>query len=176
MAIDLGWVDIGLAAFLLLSILIGLARGFVFELLSLAGWFAAYFAGLWLTPMFVDYIHIGAPGSTLNYGVTFASVFFAALVVWSLVARLLRALIRATPLSAVDRLLGAGFGCVRGLLVLLVAATVVGISPWSQSTAWQRSQGAVWLNALLQELRPLFSNETPPQNPTAWRHARQADT
>lgn len=167
MAIDLGWVDIGLAAFLLLSVLMGLARGFVFELLSLAGWFAAYFAGLWLTPTFQRYIHVGEPGSSLNYGLTFACVFFVALVVWSLAARLVRALIRATPLSAFDRLLGAGFGFVRGLVVLLVVATVVGISPWGQSIAWQRSQGVVWLNAVLQELRPLFNNETSPQNSTA---------
>src|SRR5439155_15501533 len=107
MANDLGWVDIGLAAFLALSVIVGLMRGFVFELLSLAGWFAAYFAGLWLTPMFQSHIPIGGPGSGLNYGATFASVFLAALVIWSLAARLLRLLIRATPLSAFDRLLGA---------------------------------------------------------------------
>jgi len=167
MTIDLGWVDIGLAAFLLLSVLIGLARGFVFELLSLIGWFAAWFAGFWLTPMFLGYIHIGEPGSSLNYGATFACVFLVALVVWSLGARLVRALIRATPLSAFDRLLGAGFGFVRGLVVLLVVATVIGISPWGRSIAWQRSQGVAWLNTVLHELRPLFINETPPQNPTA---------
>lgn len=167
MTIDLGWVDIGLAVFLLLSVLIGLARGFVFELLSLAGWFAAWFAGWWLTPMFAGYIHIGDPGSSLNYGTTFACVFLVALVVWSLGARLVRVLIRATPLSAFDRLLGAGFGLVRGLVVLLVVATVIGISPWGQSIAWQRSQGVAWLNTLLHELRPLMINESPPQNPTA---------
>ena len=167
MTIDLGWVDIVLAVFLLLSVLIGLARGFVFELLSLAGWFAAWFAGFWLTPMFMGYLHVGAPGSTLNYGFTFACVFLVALVVWSLGARLVRALIRATPLSAFDRLLGAGFGCVRGLVVLLVVATVVAVSPWGQSIAWQRSQGVAWLNTVLHELRPLFINEFTSQPPTA---------
>ena len=166
MAIDLGWVDIALAAFLALSVLVGLARGFVFELLSLAGWFAAYFVGLWLTPSFQAHVHVGVPGSTLNYGTTFACVFLAALIVWSLAARLVRALIRATPLSPFDRLLGAGFGCVRGLVVLLVVATVVGVSPWGQSSAWQRSQGVVWLNAVLHELRPLFGNEVS-QHPSA---------
>ena len=159
MAIDIGWVDIALIAFLALSMIVGLMRGFVFELLSLAGWFAAYFAARWFTPVGQPYLHIGEPGSALNYGVTFACVFLAALIVWSLAARLVRALIRATPLSPVDRLLGAGFGLVRGLVVLLVVVTVVGISPLAKSPAWQQSQGAVWLNALLHELRPVFTND-----------------
>lgn len=159
MVIDMGWVDIGLVAFLSLSVVIGLMRGFVFELLSLAGWFAAYFAGRWLTPYSQPYVHIGAPDSQLNYLATFACVFIAALVIWSLVSRLVRAVIRGTPLSAIDRLLGAGFGLMRGLTVLLVVATVVGVSPLAKSTAWQQSQGAVWLNALLQGLRPVLLNE-----------------
>ena len=159
MAVDFGWVDIGFAAFLVLSVLVGLMRGVVFELLSLAGWFAAYFVALWWTPSFQTYINVGAPGSILNYGTTFACVFIVTLIVWSLGARLVRALIRATPLSPIDRLLGAGFGFVRGLVVLLVVATVVGISPWGQSPAWQRSQGVFWLNAVLHELRPLFIND-----------------
>ena len=159
MAIDIGWVDIGLLAFLALSVVVGLIRGFVFELLSIIGWFAAFFAGRWLTPLAQPYIHIGVPGSALNYGVTFACVFLVALVLWSLGARLVRALIRATPLSLIDRLLGAGFGLLRGLLVLLVVAAVVAVSPLAKAAAWQRSQGAVWLTALLQELRPVFTDE-----------------
>ena len=166
MTLQLGWVDIGLAIFLALSVVIGLMRGFVFELLSLAGWFAAYFAARWFTPQCQSYIPLGEPGSALNYGATFACVFLLALVVWGVAARLVRALIRATPLSPIDRVLGAGFGLLRGLVVLLVLATVVGVSPLAKSMAWQQSQGAVWLNALLHGLRPVFTNEVS-QHPSA---------
>jgi membrane protein required for colicin V production len=160
--IDIGWIDIALLAFLLLSIMVGLMRGFVFELLSLAGWFAAYFAARWFTPELQPYLHVGKAGSALNYGVTFACAFLIALVIWSLAARLIRALIRATPLSPIDRLLGAAFGLLRGLVVLLVVTTVVGVSSLAQSHEWQRSQGVVWLNTLLHGLRPVFTNEVSP--------------
>ena len=38
----LGWVDLTLLALLGVSVLIGLARGLVFELMSLVGWVVAY--------------------------------------------------------------------------------------------------------------------------------------
>ena len=158
-SLDVGWVDIALAAFLLLSIVVGLVRGVVFEVLSLAGLFAAYFAALALAPTLPGQVPVGEPGSGLNYGVTFAAVFLVALVAWSLGARFIRMLIRATPLSVLDRILGAGFGVVRGVALLLVVAVVVGVSPWSRSPAWQQSQGAEWLDAVWQELRPFFINE-----------------
>ena len=153
------WLDIGLLVFLALSMLIGLMRGFVFELLSLAGWFAAYFAARYGTPELQPYLHIGEAGSSLNYAASFACVFLVALVVWSIGARLVRALIRATPLSPIDRLLGAGFGLVRGLVVLLIAVVLVGVSPWAKAAMWQQSMGVAWLNAVVHELRPLFTND-----------------
>ena len=159
----ISWLDIGLMAFLLLSVLIGLMRGFVFELLSLAGWFVAYFVARLFAPSFESYIHIGELGSSLNYSATFACVFLVALVLWSIGARLVRALIRATPLSPIDRLLGAGFGLVRGMVVLLIAVLLVGMSPWAKSTMWQQSVGVAWLNAVVHELRPMFQNDVSQQ-------------
>jgi membrane protein required for colicin V production len=158
---NLHWVDMAMLALLVISMLVGLMRGFVFELLSLAGWFAAYFSSLWFTPMAQPYIGVGAPSSTLNYGVSFACVFLASLIVWGLCARLVRALIRATPLSSFDRLLGLAFGLLRGMVVLLVVATVVSSSPLARTAGWQQSQGAIWLNSAVQVLKPSINKALP---------------
>jgi membrane protein required for colicin V production len=77
-------------------------------------------------------------------------------VVWALLSRLLRLVLHATPLSIVDRLLGAVFGALRGGVLLLALATVVGLTPASQSQAWRGSQGARWLAVTLAQLKPLL--------------------
>lgn len=161
MTLEIGWVDIGMLAFLVLSVLIGLMRGVVFEVLSLIGWFVAWFFALWLTPVAQPYVTFGGPGTPLNQVIAFACVFLVVLLIWSIGARLVRALIRATPLSPVDRVLGAGFGVLRGAVVLLIVVLVIGFTPLAKAPAWQRSQGAVWLNSLWQELKPAIWGETP---------------
>jgi membrane protein required for colicin V production len=75
-------------------------------------------------------------------------------------ARLLRLLIHATPLTVPDRVLGAGFGLLRGVLLLLVVATLIAFLPSVQrSAAWSQSQGAAWLGLTLQGLKPLLPSE-----------------
>ena len=75
---------LGVLAF---SVLVGVWRGFIFELLSLAGWFVAYFAARWLQPWVAPQLPIGEPGSPLNHGAAFACAFIVVLVAWSFVAR-----------------------------------------------------------------------------------------
>lgn len=151
----LSWLDWTLLAVLLLSVVVGLVRGFVFECLSLAGWVAAWFAAQWGAPLLAPHLP-GSAGYALNQGLAFAVTFMAALIIWSLLARLIRMLIHATPLSLPDRLLGAVFGLLRGSVLLLVVATVVAYTPASQSQGWHASQGVRWLNAALATLKPLL--------------------
>lgn len=153
---SLPWVDWVLLAVLLLSIVVGLWRGLVFEILSLVGWVAAYVAAQALVSTVAPLLPIGTPGGALNQGVTFAILFVFALIIWALLSRLLRMVIHATPLQAVDRVLGAGFGLLRGALLLLVMATVVTLTPAARSPAWQDSQGAAWLGAMLNGLKPVL--------------------
>ncbi len=156
---DLAWLDWVILAVLAISVVVGLARGLVFELLSLAGWVVAYFAARWAAVDVARMLPVGEAGSAMNHAAGFAVAFIAALMAWALLSRLLRMAIHATPLSVVDRVLGAAFGIFRGLLLLLAVATVVNFSPAVKSPAWQQSQGAHWLDALLQGLKPLL----PPQ-------------
>ena len=152
----LGWLDVSFLAVLALSVVVGLVRGFVFELLSLAGWLVAWFGAQWAAPMAAAHIPIGSAGSALNFAAAFVGCFLLALLAWSLLARLLRMLIHATPLSLADRALGAGFGLVRGAVLLLAVATVVLLTPAAQSQGWRLSHGAAWLGITLQGLRPLL--------------------
>jgi membrane protein required for colicin V production len=155
----MGWVDGILLGILAISVVVGIVRGLVFELLSLVGWFAAWFAAQWLTPMVAPHIPVGRIGSGINHAAAFALTFVAALIVWGILARLLRFLIHVTPLSLIDRLLGGFFGLLRGVIVLLAIGLVVGMTPMVTSPAWTRSVGAPWLNATLAALKPVL----PPQ-------------
>jgi membrane protein required for colicin V production len=154
---ELGWIDIAMLAVVALSAIAGLWRGLTFEILSLLGWVAAWFAGLWLGPAIAPHLSIGSPGSTVNGIAAFAIAFVIALVVCGLAARAISALVGKTPLKPLDRLLGAAFGVLRGLLVLLAVAIVVAHTPAASSAAWRESHGAVWLNAMLRELMPLVA-------------------
>ncbi len=149
------WVDWALAAVLLISATVGLWRGLVFELLSLLGWFVAFVVAKVCGAMVAPWLPVGAEDSWVRLSLAFALTFFATLILWTLLAKLARALVSATPLSVLDRAFGAAFGLARGLLILLAVALVVGlIPPASRSVAWQSSRGAAWLQAALHGLKP----------------------
>jgi membrane protein required for colicin V production len=165
-SINMSWLDLTFAVVVLVSIGVGVFRGLIFELLSVTGWFVAYFAAQFFAPQVAPLIPIGAAGSGLNQGAAFAGVFIAALLAWSLIARLLRLLVQRSPLSATDRMLGAAFGMARAAVLLLAVATVVGLTPLSRSTAWQQSSAAVWLDSALRGLKPVLPPDISRHLPT----------
>jgi membrane protein required for colicin V production len=151
----LGWIDWLLLGVLAVSVLLGLARGFVFEAMALAGWVVAWFAAQWAAPFVAPWLPLAAPDSPLALAAGFVVAFGAVVIVWSLLARLVRLLVRATPLTFADRMLGAGFGFARGAVVLLALATAVEHTPAAQSSLWRASAGASMLGAALRGLKPL---------------------
>lgn len=156
---QLGWVDLVMLGVLLLSLALGLWRGFVLEVLALIGWVVAYFAAQWLAPIWAPHLPLGEPASNLNYAASFALAFLAVLIGWGLASRVLRMLVNATPLRGADRLLGAAFGLLRGVLLLMVLATGLALTPAAASPEWHRSQGVQWLAVAMQGLKPLLPRD-----------------
>jgi len=153
---DHAWVDLTLGAVVLVSVLVGLFRGLVFEMMSLAGWLVAYFVSGWAAPRIAPHIPIGAAGGALNHSAALVLAFVAALVVWTLLAKLVKLVVSATPLTWPDRLLGAVFGLIRGGVLLMMVATVVALTPAAQSPLWQSSLVARWLMVAVQGVKPLL--------------------
>lgn len=159
MDIELSWVDLALAALLLISIGTGLWRGLVFEVMSLAGWVVAYFAATPLAPLVEQLLPESASasfGPVAVHAVGLGVAFLAVLIAWSLLTLLVKTLIHATPLSLLDRLGGAGFGALRGVFIALLLVLVVGASPLAQSAPWQASRAAPVLAGVLHEAAPLL--------------------
>lgn len=153
---SLAWVDIAICAVLTVSVLVGVWRGLLYEVLSLIGWVVAYFAAQYLGAQMSQWIPVGAPGSGLNLVVGWAAAFLLVLVVWSLAARLVRMLVAASPLSGLDRLMGAGFGLLRGVLICLLAVLLAGMTPARQSRQWQDSELLPWIQVVLQDIKPVL--------------------
>ena len=149
-------LDWAFLAVLAISVIVGLVRGFVFECLSLAGWVVAWFAAQWAAPWLAGYLPVFSADSPVRLGLAFVLAFVAALLLWGILSKLVRMAVHATPLSIPDRLLGAAFGLLRGLVLLLAVATAVALTPASQSQGWRASQGARWLVTALVHLKPLL--------------------
>jgi membrane protein required for colicin V production len=159
----LNGVDIAMIMFVLLSVAVGLWRGLVFEVLSLMSWLLAWVLAQAYAVQVASYLPSAVPGAALRHSVGFGLTFVMTLVVCGLAARLARMLVAATPLDLLDRLLGGLFGALRGLVVLLVATTLLALTPLARSVPWQTSHGAFWLQELLSALRPAVTSVWPRQ-------------
>lgn len=148
----MNWVDAVILGILGLSVLIGLMRGLVVELLSLVIWVAAFLVAAWFGPVVAALFAnaISLPVARLSLG--YAICFFGVLLIGALVRFAARRLIWSTGLTGIDRLLGVVFGFVRGVLVATVLVFLVGLTAVTRESWWRQSvllpqfQGmAAWL-------------------------------
>lgn len=137
------FIIIGIVVF---SLLVSLWRGFVREVLSLAGWVIAFFvASKFYAPMSQLLLQFNSVylnnSEYLRNGIAAAVLFIAVLIVSGIINALLSQLVDKTGLSGTDRVLGAGFGLLRG--VFIVAAILFFLdtfTAFNQSELWKESQ------------------------------------
>ncbi|KRD25585.1 colicin V synthesis protein [Acidovorax sp. Root275] len=152
----LDWIFV---AVLLASMLIGAWRGLVFEVLSLLGWVVSFFVAQWFAQDVAALLPMGESADSLRYAAGFVVVFVASVFACGFVTWLAKKLVDAIGLRPADRTLGAAFGVLRGVVVLLAVAVVVGLTPMREALWWQESQGAPVLAEVLKGLKPALPDE-----------------
>ena len=150
------WIFLAVLSF---SMLLGAWRGLVYEVLSVLGWAVSFYAAQYFAPRVADWLPWQSSSETVRYAAAFVLVFVAAVFAAGLLAFVLKKLIESIGLRPVDRTMGAAFGLVRGVILLLAAAVVVDMMALKNSVWWQESKGAPVLAAMLKGLKPVLPEQ-----------------
>lgn len=125
---DFTLFDGGVAAILFISAVLAYSRGFVREVLSIAGWIGAGIVAFYFSPQVVPLIQeipvlndIIGDNCELGILAAFAGVFAIALVIIALFTPLVSGAVQKSALGSLDGGLGFLFGIVRGVLLIVVA-------------------------------------------------------
>ena len=144
---------------LVLSFLIGAWRGLVYEVLSLATWVAAFFVAQWFAPVAAQWLPMSGATETIQYAAGFVVVFILAMFAGSVLTWLVSRLFRVAGLRPADRVLGAAFGTLRGVVLMLVAAVLVGMTPMQHEAWWTESVSGHSASATVKGLKPVLPQE-----------------
>lgn len=134
-------VDYLIFAVLVLSMLLGLFRGFVREAIGVLSWLG----GVWLAWRYAPWLEpqlggmIGDPPASTWAARTL--IVIGVLILGWLIAAVLSYFLRHSSLSIlVDRVLGAGFGIVRGAVVVAVLVLLGQFVELHRVAWWQESR------------------------------------
>lgn len=108
-----------------ISALVGIARGMTKEILSILGWVLAAVAIFYLVPIVNPIIEQYIASKMLASIVSGLAVLIVFCIFWILTADRLGSVVRASRLSALDRVLGFVFGAARGVLIVILVALMI---------------------------------------------------
>jgi membrane protein required for colicin V production len=121
------------------STLFAYVRGVIRELIALVAWVIGFVAAVVFAPRLGALLPaFGAPVA-VPYIVAFVLIIIGALLAGALVAWPLAKAIHAVGLGFVDRFLGAAFGACRGLLVVVSAVLLAGLTTLPRQDWWQNA-------------------------------------
>lgn len=146
-----GILDLIFIVILAISILLGLMRGAIREVLSLVGLGASiYLAFKFSDTLAKTYVSQIFEDPRISYIVTFILIIVATLFTVTLVNLFFSQLLKASGLSFVNRFFGMIFGVIRGTVICSILVLIIGFVPGITSEKWWKDSS----------LAPVFKNIT----------------
>ncbi|HET6805235.1 MAG TPA: CvpA family protein [Frateuria sp.] len=135
----MNWIDYTILGVLALSVLVGLWRGLVSEVLSLAAWIVAFWFAWTFGPVVAVQLEhsISLPAARILIG--YGLCFVAVLAIGALLRFVVRRLLSSIGLGGLDRLLGMLFGFARGVLLVTLVVFLASFTALTREAGWQHS-------------------------------------
>lgn len=117
------------------SLLLGMWRGMIYELLALMSWLLAFYVATRYPTALMYWMPIDSV--LVRKLLSFVLLFLLVLVVVKLLARASTTLVRSLQLGMFDSVLGGLFGLARGVLLVCVVAFILRMTPLVNDARWQ---------------------------------------
>ena len=130
-----------LVALLVIAVSVGFSirRGLVREVLSLLSWIIAF----WLARLFAAVVAGWLPSAWSHQGlriaIGFIAVIVVSLLVFSLACAFIVHLVKVAGLTVSDRMLGALFGLLRGVLIVVIMVLLGGMPTEPREPYWRQA-------------------------------------
>lgn len=137
--ISYNWFDWSIVGVCIVSMVVSMLRGFVREALALTAWGVAIWIAYAYAYPFSDYLipHISTP--SIRIAVTVIGVFVVVLLCSSMLRVMLLFVIQASGLRAIDHVLGAIFGLIRGMVIVVLMVVLLQKIHFSEDDWWKKS-------------------------------------
>lgn len=138
-----------------LSLILGLFRGMVKEVLSLVNWALAFYVANTYGEQLIVYLDwTQALSPAMKALVGCAAAFLASMIVGSIIIGLLGRIISAAGLGFMDRGLGGVFGLGRGVIIVLTLVTAAGFTSLPKQPFWRDAVLSPYAEDAMREIKP----------------------
>lgn len=151
--------DYAVLGIVALSALLGVWRGVIGELLALAAWVVAFFVARAGGDEVAQSLAGWITQPVMRLLAAYAAIVVVVLLVFAIGRKVLSMLVRAAGLGILDRMLGASFGVLRGMLVVVLAVMLAGMTSLPAAAWWREAVLAPPLETAVIAAKPLLPQE-----------------
>lgn len=152
-------IDIIIIIIFLSSMFVGFGRGLVSEVISLGSLIVSVIVAVLFSQQLASYImhtqsvqnliHQASASSGIDttqsatyiaLGISFLILFVGTMLICTIIGQILNAAFQVTLMGIGNRLLGAGFGFIRGFVICLILIFLIQLSPFGDKPLWRESR------------------------------------
>ena len=135
----LTWIDNTIIAIFIFSVVVGLIRGFLKEMLSVLIWALAFILATRFSVVLGQTFTLNMNDEAFRILIWFCIVVFATLLVGAVISYGLNLLLIKSGLNATNRFFGVLFGLTRGFIIIVGLMLLVQLTSVPKTEGWKKS-------------------------------------